>query len=224
MKQKELETSTLKELISVNGFNSLWFIILAVGGLFLLVFFMHIGYFPELDLSSTLSLLAAVSLVGLMLTFSLFILTGYSGLTMYFWFKEIDAKQRGLITGITAFLGATGFYTWWVVFSLSDVSPIVRNCSLSVFVLALLFAIFKIRSLHNKNTEKSLNWWFMIPSALLIGVMASMYLALIFLSIYQEPTHAINESGQWLIFGFWLLLQTFFMGMIASQNTKTMLI
>lgn len=224
MDQKKLETSYRKKLISMNGLTFLWFSILAIGGLFLLVFFIHNGFLPELDLSGALSLLAATSLVGLMLVFSLFILTGCGGLVMYFMFKEVDAKQRGLITCITALLGATGFYVWLVFFSGNGIPQSVRSTSLVVLVFVFFIAVRQVQSLHSQNIQKSSKLWGMILAALLVSVLYSVYPAWIFVAIYQEPSLPMDESFQWLIFGLWLLMQALFMGVVAAQDTKKMLI
>jgi hypothetical protein len=55
------------EFLKAVPWASIWNVVLAIGGLILLMFFLSIGFLPDLDLKGVTTLVAAVAVVGLLL-------------------------------------------------------------------------------------------------------------------------------------------------------------
>ncbi len=83
-------TGLLKEI----PWTSIWNIILATGGLMLLMFFLSIGFLPDLDLKSVTTLLAAVAVVGLFLACYL----GYALWLPSFMYGALSSSEARILT------------------------------------------------------------------------------------------------------------------------------
>jgi len=226
MKESEPENSIWKKIRSVGGLTLFWNLILAIGGLVLLIFVVGNGFLPELNLPSAISLRASVSLISLFLVFAILILTTTGGWLIYSWFKQWDSERRGQYSILLAMLSSAVVYA---ILSLYAGAPqIVQISAFGVLVFMIICSI-GIGICRNKASYSCWTWCRIgkvggfVVVVCSIGGLFAFYHAMVFVKLYQERP-GVGDAVQWAQFGFWLYFQAVCIGMVASSPTPAALL
>lgn len=219
---QKLEKSTI--IFISKLINITWKLILATGGFFIIFFFIFIRFLPELDLTSSLSLFVAASIVGSTLLLFLFLSATIGGFIIFLLFQETNQKQSENMTVSMTILSAvtTCVYVFLLSFKLKTNYELISPIFLFVTILIILFFITScfFKQERRKNSNKLGLFRFVTIAVLIFAISTAHYLfqALVFLSMYKESAQTPLEIWHSVIIFLWILLQIFSINVIAFSS------
>ncbi|WP_143714457.1 hypothetical protein [Laribacter hongkongensis] len=225
-----------------NTLKIAWSVMLFLGGLLVLIYFGHIGFLPEIDLSNAIALLASMALIGMFIVFffsGALIFPGVllkSFVSYGFLLESIDKQIISPAQGkpkptqldlsrisAAAALAAAFLQVGALIFSTA--TKFASNFYLHLFFLALsllflsfLWFLFK-RSRENiadssKVRHQGNCWKFSI--LLLFWVVIGIVPSLPFFLVYRGP----DDWTAWLSLGMWLFWVGLSNGMWGFEKQK----
>lgn len=220
MENTESVSSIWKTFRSVGGLTLLWNLVLALGGVVMLIFVVNNGFLPELDLSGALSLLASASLVSLFLIFAVSMLTFAGGWALYSWFEKIDFKVRGRTSGLLAMFSASAVYA---ALTVPGEAPLpVRIVAIAVLVMMTIWCgvagVLRYRG-RNLGLGKELG---LAAGALFVGTLFAISHAMVLTQLYRVRP-GVEDVAQWAALAAWLTIQAVCIGAVASSRTPAAL-
>lgn len=220
MENTESVSSIWKTFRSAGGLALLWSLVLALGGLVMLIFVVTNGFLPELDLSGAVSLLASAALVSLFLIFAVSMLTFAGGWALYSWFEKIDSKVRGRTSGLLAIFSASAVYAALTVPGEAPIS--VRIVAIAVFAIMTIWCgvagVLRYRG-RKPGLGKELG---LAAGALFVGALFAISHAMVLTQLYRVRPGG-EDVAQWAALAIWLAIQAVCIGAVASSRTPAAL-
>lgn len=226
-------SAACKKYVVENLIKSTSVAILFLGGLMLLVFFLHIGYMPDVNLESIASVLYAVAFLGLFIVVCAMFMMVFPGLLL----AEAKKVTKGVHVGhlFCISFGASLIWVFWL-FHMFQIYVIESNVVIFgvpavIAILAALAGVIISRKFFKESTDDAehgrysprenpvlIGVWSLIVTAAVVGLVA---LALGFVGVIGLNGDIRYSSGGDAYFRLVLLLVVISLSTVAIGGSKS---